>query len=68
MESYEYDIEEDTKMIEDSQEKVDLTKRAYAELAKKYQNWPGKYDINYQISKMLSDYILLSKVGLIRQC
>lgn len=52
-------------MIEGRQENREAVEMAYTELAKKCQNWPGKYNISYQISKMLSDYTLLSKVSLV---
>ena len=40
-------------------EKIKIVRKAYNDLAKKRQNWPNKYDINLQISKMLCDYTLL---------
>ena len=40
-------------------------KKAFTELAKKRQNWPNKYNINLQISKMLCDYALLNKIPLL---
>ena len=48
----------------DNQNK-ETVKKAYTELAKKHQNWSKKYDINYYLSKMLTDYYLLSKVSLV---
>jgi ubiquinone/menaquinone biosynthesis C-methylase UbiE len=52
-------------MNRDWQENREVVERAYTELAQKDQNCPTRYDIEYQISKMLSDYILLSKVNLV---
>lgn len=52
-------------MAEAKQEKMEAVQKAYTELAQRCKNWPGKYDIGYQISKMLSDYTLLSKVELL---
>ena len=49
---------------EEMREKVNI---AYTALAKKRQNWPNKYDISVQLSKMLCDYTLLSKVNLIEK-
>ncbi len=51
-------------MRRDSQKK-EIVEKAYTELAKKLQNWPSKYDISYQLSKMLCDYWLLSKISLV---
>lgn len=39
-------------------------KRAYTELARKRENWPNKYNIRSQLSKMLCDYMLLSRIDL----
>ncbi len=47
------------------QENHEVVERAYTELAQRGQNFPTRYDIEYQISKMLSDYILLSKINLV---
>ena len=52
-------------MNEDKQEKRKAVKKAFTELAKKRQHWPNKYDINLELSKMLCDYALLSKVSLL---
>lgn len=52
-------------MIEDGHEKMEVVQKAYTEFAQRHQNWLGKYNISYQISKMLSDYTLLSKVDLL---
>jgi len=48
----------------DMREKVN---KAYTALAKKRQNWPNKYNIGLQLSKMLCDYALLSKVNLLNK-
>lgn len=42
----------------------DNVDKAYTELAKKRQNWPNKYNMHLQVSKMLSDYWLLSKIDI----
>ena len=49
----------------EDREKMLEVEKAYTELAKKLQNWPFKYDIGYQVSKMLSDYTLLSRISLV---
>ena len=46
------------------QEMTERVQRAYAKLAQRRQNWPNKYDIGRQLSKMLCDYTLLSKINL----
>lgn len=51
--------------MEEEKEKKNLVKKAYDLLAEKRQNWPNKYNINFQISKFLCDYTLLSKVDLL---
>ncbi len=45
--------------------KEEIVQKAYTELAQKRENWPNKYDIGLQLSKMLSDYALLCKVNLL---
>jgi len=40
-------------MIEDEQEKKEAVQRAYSKLAQRRQNWPNKYNIGLQLSKML---------------
>ena len=50
-----------------TKELKESVKTAYTEFAKKYQNCPNKYNIHRQITKMLSDYTLLSKVELINK-
>jgi len=52
-------------MTKDEQEKKKGVRRAFAEPAQKRQNWPNKYDIDLQLSRMLCDYTLLSKVNLL---
>lgn len=52
-------------MNRDNQIKRKAVDKAYAELSKKLKNWPWKYNIGYQLSKMLCDYWLLSKVSLL---
>lgn len=41
--------------------------RAYTECAQGFQNWPNKYNINLQLSKMHSDYALLSRINLLNK-
>jgi ubiquinone/menaquinone biosynthesis C-methylase UbiE len=43
----------------------ELVQKSYTELAKKRQNWPNKYNIDLQLSKMFSDYALLSRIDLL---
>jgi len=52
-------------MNDSEQQKKKAVQEAYSELAKKRKNWPNKYDINLQLSKMLCDYALLKKVNLL---
>lgn len=49
------------------QEMRERVQRAYTELAQRRQNWPNKYDINLQLSKMLCDYALLSRINLLNK-
>lgn len=49
------------------QNKKDTVERAFTALAHKRQNWPNKYDIGLQLSKMLSDYSLLGKINLLNK-
>jgi len=49
------------------QEMRERVQRAYSELAQRRQNWPNKYNISLQLSKMLCDYALLSKVNLLNK-
>ncbi len=51
-------------MVSDSQ-KIKTTDEAYTELAKTLHYWPRKYDMGYQISKILCDYRLLSMIDLV---
>lgn len=52
-------------MTKNEQNEVEAVRRTYTELAQRRQNWPNKYDIGLQLSKMLCDYALLSKVNLL---
>lgn len=54
-------------MSREEQEKKEAVRRAFTDLAQKRKNWPNKYDINLQLSKMLCDYALLSKVNLLNK-
>jgi ubiquinone/menaquinone biosynthesis C-methylase UbiE len=54
-------------MSKDEQDNKEKVQRAYTGLAQKRLNWPNKYDIGLQLSKMLSDYALLSKVSLLNK-
>jgi ubiquinone/menaquinone biosynthesis C-methylase UbiE len=48
-----------------NQEKA--VREAFTILAKKRKNWPNKYNIGLQLSKMLSDYSLMRKIDLIQK-
>jgi len=50
-----------------SEYKKKLMQEAYTKLAQKRKNWPNKYDINLQLSKMLCDYKLLGKISLLNK-
>lgn len=52
-------------MTNDDQEKIEVVNKAFTELSKRRQNWPNKYNISLQLSKMLCDYSLLSKISLL---
>jgi len=49
------------------QEMREKIQRAYTKLAQRRQNWPNKYNISLQLSKMLCDYALLSKANLLNK-
>jgi len=49
------------------QEMREKVRRAYTELSKNRKFWPNKYNISLQLSKMLCDYALLSKVNLLNK-
>jgi len=52
-------------MTEDEAALKEGVQKAYNELSKRRENWPNKYDIWLQQSKMLSDYALLSKANVL---
>jgi ubiquinone/menaquinone biosynthesis C-methylase UbiE len=52
-------------LTNDDQEKIEVVNKAFTELSKRRQNWPNKYNISLQLSKMLCDYSLLSKISLL---
>ena len=54
-------------MTKGEQEKKEAVRRAFTDLAQRRKNWPNKYDISLQLSKMLCDYALLSKVNLLNK-
>lgn len=54
-------------MSREEQEKKEGVRRAFTDLAQRRKNWPNKYNIGLQLSKMLCDYTLLSKVELLNR-
>lgn len=52
-------------MSREEQEKKEAVRRAFTDLIQRRKNWPNKYDISLQLSKMLCDYALLNKVNLL---
>jgi len=51
--------------INDNYKRLEAVENAYNKLASERSNWQSKYDINYQIMKMLSDYVLLSRLDMV---
>jgi ubiquinone/menaquinone biosynthesis C-methylase UbiE len=56
-------IKEDKGNMKDK-DSIEVVGRAYTEFAERMKNWPNKYDIGRQTSKLLSDYALLSRIDL----
>lgn len=54
-------------MTVDEQKQREAVQKAFTELAGRRQNWSNKYDIGLQLSKMLCDYSLLSKISLLNK-
>lgn len=52
-------------MTEDQAAIKESVLKAYNELSKRRENWPNKYNIGLQQSKMLCDYALLSKANVL---
>ena len=54
-------------MTVNEQKQREVAQKAFTELAHRRQNWPNKYDHRLQLSKMLCDYALLSKISLLNK-
>jgi len=54
-------------MTVNEQKQREAVQKAFTERAQRRQNWPNKYSIDLQLSKMLCDYALLSKVNLLNK-
>lgn len=54
-------------MTRDEQKWNEAVQKAYTELDQRRQNWLNEYSIGLQLSKMLCDYALLSKVSLLNK-